>query len=113
LSQSIDARDLRARRARIAFAVAQTVLNPQAGDAVCQNAFRLIGANLSAVIPGPAIQVGLADLDGRSPESITPPFPAFARIAREAVPTSRGLFPAFAGTWVMDSGPRAKARAPE
>jgi hypothetical protein len=26
-------------------------------------AFGLFGANLSAVIPGPAIQVGLADLD--------------------------------------------------
>jgi hypothetical protein len=36
------------------------------------DAFRLLGCNLSAVIPGLAIQVGLTDLDGRSPESITP-----------------------------------------
>ena len=54
------------------------------------------GERTRAVMPGLAIQVGMTDLDGRSPESITPA----GRVRNRKL----GPFPAFARTWVMDSG---------
>jgi hypothetical protein len=90
--------DARFRRVVLSVLLCLRGLWHRVGAFCCDHSrIPLAWRHLSAVIPGPAIQVGLTDLDGRSPESIT----TNRRVVRNGSISTRGSRVRLV---VMDSG---------